>query len=114
MNIIEFISTYWDIIVVVIIVGTGFGIFLHNFSKMSKGEKIKCVKKWLLYAVKCAEDEFGSKTGQIKLGFVYDLFVKRFPSVARFISFDTFCIYVDEALEELKEMFKDKEKEENE
>ena len=42
--------------------------------------------------------------GQLKLRQVYDLFVQRFPAVAAVISFDTFSIWVDEALEQMREM----------
>ena len=51
-----------------------------------------------------AEKELGSGTGQLKLRQVYDLFVQRFPAVAAVISFDTFSGWVDEALEQMREM----------
>ena len=38
---------------------------------------------------------------------VYDMFITRFPLVAKIISFNTFSFWVDEALDEMKELLKD-------
>ena len=62
------------------------------------------IKEWLLYAVIMAEAELGSGTGQIKLRFVYDMFVERFPTVAKIVSFELFAKWVDEALVKMREM----------
>ena len=59
-------------------------------------------KKWLLLAVLEAEKEFGSKTGTVKLRYVYELFLSTFPLLANFISFEQFSQMVDEALEEMR------------
>lgn len=48
--------------------------------------------------------ELGGGTGQIKLRYVYDMFVARFAWLARAISFETFSMMVDEALERMKKM----------
>lgn len=61
-------------------------------------------KKWLLYAVTEAEKEFGSKTGAIKLRYVYELFMSTFPLLSKFISFKQFSQMVDEALEEMRHL----------
>lgn len=73
-----------------------------NFIKLPNNKKIEAVKEWLKWAVVEAEKALGSQTGQLKLRFVYDLFVQRFPEVAKFISFETFSGWVDEALEWMK------------
>lgn len=73
-----------------------------TFAKKPNSEKIKDVKEWLKWAVVEAEKALGSQTGQLKLRFAYDLFVQRFPEVAKFISFETFSGWVDEALEWMK------------
>lgn len=73
-----------------------------NFVKLPSNKKIEAVKEWLKLAVVEAEKTLGSQTGQLKLRFVYDLFVQRFPEVAKFISFDTFSVWVDEALDWMK------------
>ena len=51
-----------------------------------------------------AEKELGGGTGQIKLRYVYDMFVARFTWLARVISFEAFSMMVDEALERMKKM----------
>ena len=61
-------------------------------------------KKWLLYAVIEAEKLFGSQTGQLKLRYVYDWFVKEYPILSKILTFETFSSYVDLALEEMKHL----------
>ena len=48
------------------------------------------------------EKEFGSGTGKIKLRYVYDMFIVRFPWMAQVITFETFSGLVDKALEEMR------------
>ena len=68
-----------------------------------RGDKEKC-KKWLLLACLEAEKEFGSKTGVIKLRYVYDLFLSAFPILSKFMTFDEFSKMVDDALIEMKHL----------
>ena len=56
----------------------------------------------MLLAVITAEQKFGSETGVIKLRFVYDLFVSKFPWIAKILSFDKFSELVDEALDKMR------------
>ena len=51
-----------------------------------------------------AEKELGSGTGAIKLRFVYDMFVTKFPLMVALIPFSTFSEFVDEALDKLKDL----------
>ena len=67
-------------------------------------KQLKKVREWLLYAVTKAEKELGGGTGQIKLRYVYDMFVARFTWLAQVISFEMFSMMVDEALEKMKGM----------
>lgn len=53
---------------------------------------------------KIMKKELGGGTGQIKLRYVYDMFVARFTWLARVISFEAFSMMVDEALERMKKM----------
>lgn len=64
----------------------------------------KNAKKWLLYAVLEAEKEFGSKTGSIKLRYVYNWFLDAYPLLSKFITFEQFSQMVDEALEEMRHL----------
>lgn len=79
-------------------------VLVSSFVKLPTKEQIAKIKEWLLYAVTEAEKELGGGTGQLKLRQVYDLFVQRFPAVAAVVSFDTFSLWVDEALEQMREM----------
>lgn len=67
-------------------------------------KQIKKLEEWLLYAVTVAEKKLGGGTGALKLRYVYDWFVRRFPWLAKMISFEHFSKMVDGALEQMKKM----------
>ena len=67
----------------------------------------KKVREWLVYAVTLAEKDLGGGTGKIKLRKVYDMFVEKYPVISFLVSFDTFCKWVDVALDTMNEMLKD-------
>lgn len=96
---INFITENWETILFAILSFSLLGIFIFKFSKMPRDSQIEVVKEWLKYAVAIAEIEFGSGTGQLKLRRVYDMFITKFPAVAKFIAFEVFSGYVDEALD---------------
>ena len=54
----------------------GFGIY--QFIKLEKDKQLEIVKEWLLLAVVEAEKKLGGGTGQIKLRYVYDMFIEKF------------------------------------
>ena len=64
------------------------------------------IRSWLLWAVTQAEKEFGSGTGKLKLAFVYDMFIAKFPKLQIVIPFKLFSALVDQALTVMKEMLK--------
>lgn len=68
------------------------------------------VKQWLLYACAQAEAYFGSGTGILKLHMVYDMFVGKYPVFSKFISFNRFQKWTEEALETFKEFLSKNEK----
>ncbi len=78
------------------------GALIYRFMKMPTQEQINTIKEWLIFACTEAEKELGSGTGQLKLRYVWDLFITRFPFAARVISFEMFRVWVDEALEEMR------------
>lgn len=100
----DFIIENWPIIVA----GTAFVAAVAScvvkFVGLPTESQLAKVKEWLLWAVTEAEKELGGGTGQLKLRQVYDLFVTRFPWLAKMISFDMFSGLVDEALEEMRSM----------
>ena len=100
----ELLINYWYVIVGVIAVLIMIGIAIYKFAGLPTKSQVEKIKEWLLFAVTKAETELGEKTGQLKLHTVYDMFIVRFPSVARIVSFETFSSWVDEALVEMKKM----------
>lgn len=100
----NFVAENWFIIVAAV-AGVGVaGYAVYAFVKMPSTEQLKKVKEWLLYAVTKAEQELGSGTGKIKLRYAYDMFVSRFTWLAKIISFESFSLLVDEALEEMRKI----------
>ena len=75
-----------------------------KFSKEPTERKITMIKEWLLFAVVQAEKELGAGTGQIKLRYVWDLFIQTFPALAPVISFELFSKLVDEALDQMRHL----------
>lgn len=92
-----------DIILALIIIAA-ICLFIVWFLKLGKERQLKVITEWLLLAVIKAEKELGDGTGQVKLRFVYDLFIDKFRFASMFISFNQFSILVDSALEIMKEM----------
>lgn len=76
---------------------------LYNFINMPREDKIKALKEWLKWAVVMAEKELGSGTGQIKLREVYNMAIAQFPWLVRYVTFEQFSAYVDEALVWMRE-----------
>lgn len=100
----KFITENWFVLVAFAAVAAAGGCAVYSFVKMPTDKQLKKVREWLLYAVTKAEKKLGGGTGRIKLRYVYDKFVKRFPWLAWVISFERFSAMVDEALEEMKGM----------
>jgi len=68
---------------------------IYTFIKRPTSAQLQKVKEWLLYAVTEAEKELGGGTGQIKLRYVYDRFLARFPHLTTIIPFELFSKLVD-------------------
>lgn len=93
-----------------LILGGGAIISIVKFVQLGKAKKLEMVTEWLLLAVVQAEKELGSGTGQIKLRYVYDMFLAKFKYVSMLISFSQFSIMVDGALDKMKGMLSDNTK----
>ena len=87
-----------------LILGGGLIISVVKFIQLSKDKKIEMISEWLLLAVVQAEKELGGGTGQIKLRYVYDMFISKFKYVSMWISFNQFSAMVDIALDKMREM----------
>ena len=99
---INFLVENWFLLVVVVCSVCVVGYALVHFFNLPTSTQIQKVKAWLLYAVALAEKELGGGTGQLKLRYVYDLFLTRFPSLSKVITFEMFSGLVDEVLVEFR------------
>lgn len=101
----EFIANNWYILVLAAVAVAVIIYLIMKFFKLPRESQIAKLKEWLLYAVTEAEKELGSGTGQLKLRYVYDMFVTKFPYLVKFVSFEMFSKLVDEVLIKFKEIF---------
>ena len=100
----ETIIENWALIFAIMAIIFVAAMAIYRFFKMPTKEQLDNLRQWLLGAVTEAEKELGGGTGQLKLRAVYDVFVARFPWLAKVISFNTFSDMVDDALVEMREM----------
>ena len=100
----DFLKAYLPMILIAVIVFSLAAIYLADTMHKPKEEQKEELKKWLRWLVWQAEDYFGSKTGQLKLAYVYNLAVKQFPWIAYVMTYEEFDEkYVKEALKWLEE-----------
>ena len=109
----EFLIDNWPLLIAAVAVIAVAATYLINFFKMPGNAQLDKVREWLLFAVIQAEKELGGGTGQIKLRYVYDMFVMKFPTLVKFVSFETFSFMVDEALIKMRHLLETNEKIEN-
>lgn len=91
-------------IISIIVVVCAIAYCIYEFYNLGKEKQIEMVKEWLLLAVLEAEKALGSGTGQVKLRFVYDLFIDKFKYLSLVISFEQFSMLVDDALDVMRDM----------
>lgn len=91
---VENLSVVMGILAIVVVAAYA----IYYFFKLEKAKQLEIVQEWLLLAVIQAEKELGGGTGQIKLRYVYDLFLSKFEFLAKVITFDQFSSLVDLAL----------------
>lgn len=94
---------YYNILIWAVLC-TGGAIAAFKFYKLGKQQQLDKVKQWLLLAVLQAEQLLGSKTGEIKLGLVYNRFTEKFKIMSHIITYEQFKALVDDALKEMKEL----------
>ena len=102
----NFIINNWYIILALVAVLGVAAWYVYRYFTLPSEAQLAKVREWLLWAVTEAEKELGGGTGKLKLRQVYDLFVTRFPWLARVVPFDLFSSMVDDALEDMREMLK--------
>lgn len=100
----NFIITQWVLIAAALVV-IGMSIYvMWSFSSKPREDQLVQLREWLLWAVTLAERELGGGTGQLKIRYVYDMFVERFPWLAKMIDFNQFSDLVDGALDQMHGM----------
>lgn len=102
----EFIVNNWYIILAIAAALGVAGVAIYRYFGLPSEAQLAKVREWLLWAVTEAEKELGGGTGKLKLRQVYDLFVTRFPWLAKVVPFELFSDMVDDALDEMREMLK--------
>lgn len=100
----QFIVENWYLIIAAIAV-VAFGCYtVYVFAKKPTEAQLRSIRAWMLYAVTEAEKDLGSGTGRLKLRYVYDMFITKFPGLGKVVSFDMVSLMVDEALDEMRQM----------
>lgn len=97
---IEDIAVVIGILAVVIVIGYA----IYKFTKLEKSKQLEIMQEWLLLAVIQAEKELGGGTGQIKLRYVYDMFLSKFKFVSKIMTFEQFSALVDISLIKMNDM----------
>lgn len=105
----KFITENWYLIIALIAAIAVGGYSVYVFAKKPTNAQIRTIKEWLLWAVTEAEKELGSGTGQLKLRYVYNMFIERFGYLSNIITFEMVSGLVDEVLLDMREMLSDNE-----
>ena len=100
---------YWWLAIAILAILIIAFMFLITYINLPNSKKATKVKEWLLFAVVQAEKELGSGTGQLKLRYVYNLALSKFPIFIKLIPFELFSSFVDGALQQLENLIENSE-----
>lgn len=100
----KFLYDNWSLLAVIVFVVIVGAHYIKKFSSLPSETQLRKVKEWLLYAVMIVEKEYSHGTGQLKLRAAYNMFIEKFPSLVPVLSFETFSLFVDEALVEMRKI----------
>lgn len=100
----QFILENWYLIILAVAVIVVAARAVYVFIKRPTSEQLTSIKEWLLWACTEAEKELGGGTGKLKLRYVYDAFLSKFPLLAKIVSFDMLSDLVDEVLVSMREL----------
>lgn len=100
----KWIVDNWSLLVVIIAFVVSVISVVNHFVKLPTEEQEKKVKEAMLLWVAMAEKEFGKSTGVLKLRYVYNLFVERYPALVSVVPFEVFASWVDEVLDYFKRL----------
>lgn len=88
-----------ELVLLVIAILFVVGYKLYQLAKTPSEKRQELIKTWLVEAVLVAEQKYGSKAGELKLSYVYRMFVNRFGWLGTLVSEEVFKKLVDEAIE---------------
>lgn len=108
-NMVMWIANNWMVIIGLVALVAAVVLAILAFIKLPTSAQKEKVQKCLLAWVIQAEKELGGGTGKVKLSTVYGTFVTAFPILKNFISFETFSLWVDDALEEMRKLLEQNE-----
>lgn len=108
-NMVMWIANNWMVIIGLVALVAAVVLAILAFIKLPTSAQKEKVRKCLLAWVIQAEKELGGGTGKVKLSTVYGTFVTAFPILKNFISFETFSLWVDDALEEMRKLLEQNE-----
>lgn len=94
----NFLIEYWTLLIFVVVAFLLITFVIFKLPTSMQEKLYEKIVEWLVYACIEAEKALGQGTGHVKLRFVYDLFIQRFPYLRYLISFETFTSLVAEAL----------------
>lgn len=94
----------WTLIITAVVAIIVIIMAVIAFFKLPVVTQKQKIKEWLLWAVTECEKDLGSGTGVLKLRQAWAWFADFAPWVSKIISFETFSTWVDEALEQMREM----------
>lgn len=100
----EILIQYWDLILLSVGVLLFVGLWIYKFATTPSDEQLEKVKQWLIYACIEAETLMKSKTGQLKMRYVYDKFNERFKWLSFVLTFEKFNELLEHALDEAKHL----------
>jgi hypothetical protein len=100
----QFLIENWFLIVVAVAVIIVAARAVYAFMKRPTDAQLNSVKEWLLWACTEAEKELGGGTGKLKLRYVYDAFLSKFPVLAKVITFDMLSDLVTDVLVSMREI----------
>lgn len=103
----DFLVNNWYLLLAAIAAGFVIAIAVMRFANLPRSEQIEKISQWLILACTKAEAELGAGTGKLKLPYVYDMFVTKFPWLSRIITFERFSCLVDEALVKMRKLLED-------
>ncbi len=107
MNILNWLIENWFLIVIFLCFFGKSIINTINFLLMEPNKRLLFIRENILNLVLKAEEQLGSKTGELKLKLVINLFYKKYP-IARLIISETKLIeMIEESVTEMKNTLKE-------